>query len=368
MKFEGQQAAALQAVARWRKDARAAQVFRLFGYAGTGKTTLAKEIASTVKGVVLFCSFTGKASLVLRQKGCSPSSTIHSLIYKPVEDPATGETTFILNRDSDAATADLIIVDEVSMVGPDIGQDLLSFGRRILVLGDPAQLPPIKGTGFFTQAEPDFMLTEIHRQAKDSPIICMATDVREGRRLALGTYGESKVITRDQVDREEILRADQIIVGRNRTRRNFNARVRQLRDMPGHFPVSGDRLICLRNNRVKGLLNGGMWTAQHAKVGGGKTKRVIMEVLSLDDEMITKPLEVQVPVEFFTGAEEGLDWQVRKKHDEFDFGYAITCHKAQGSQYPHPYIFDESSVFRNNQRAWLYTSITRAAERVTVVI
>src|SRR3546814_10576979 len=89
------------------------------------------------------------------------------------------------------------------------------------------------------------MLTEIHRQAADNPIIRLSIDVREGRRLALGYYGESKVITRDQVDRDEILRADQLLVGRNRTRRSFNARVRELIGHGGRTPIAGDRLICL---------------------------------------------------------------------------------------------------------------------------
>lgn len=368
MKFEGQQATALSAVKGWLRDKRGKQVFRLFGFAGTGKTTLAKEVATMVGGQVLYCSFTGKAALVLKSKGCTPASTIHSLIYRPLEDPATGETTFILNEDSAAGTAALIIVDEVSMVGEDIGRDLLSFGTRILVLGDPAQLPPIKGTGFFTSGEPDVMLTEIHRQAADNPIIRLSIDVREGRGLALGHYGESKVITRAEVDQQEILTAGQVLVGMNKTRRAFNARIRTLLGRSSMLPEPGDRVICLRNNRIKKLLNGGMWTVQRARLTGAKHKRVAMEVISLDDDSILAPIEVETPIEFFHGTEEDLEWQVRKKHDEFDHGYAISVHKSQGSAWDHVVIFDESAVFRENRINHLYTAITRAAERVTVVI
>lgn len=321
-----------------------------------------------VPGQVLFCSFTGKAALILKSKGCTPASTIHSLIYKPIEDPVTGETTFILNEDSPASTADLIIVDEVSMVGEDIGRDLLSFGTRVLVLGDPAQLPPIKGTGFFTSGEPDIMLTEIHRQASDNPIIRLSIDVREGRKLALGYYGDSKVITRDQVDQEEVLAADQILVGLNKTRRAFNNRIRTLKNRVGLYPEAGDRVICLRNNKEKQLLNGGMWMVQRSHIVGAKHKRVGMEVMSLDDDSVIAPIEVQVPIEFFHGTEGDLEWRVRKEHDEFDHGYAISVHKSQGSQWDHVVIFDESRVFRENRMNHLYTAITRAAERVTVVI
>jgi exodeoxyribonuclease-5 len=159
------------------------QVFRLFGYAGTGKTTLAKELAKTVKGRVLYATFTGKASLVLRKKGCEDASTIHSLIYKVEVCEKTGEASFILNRDSDLADAALLIVDEVSMVGR-IWRRTCSASTKILVLGDPAQLPPVKDEGFFINAAPDVMLTEVHRQAQDNPIIRLSMDHPRGRPAA----------------------------------------------------------------------------------------------------------------------------------------------------------------------------------------
>ena len=149
MDFSPQQDDALKAVARWLKDGRP-QIFRLFGYAGTGKTTLARYFAEHVDGQVQFAAFTGKAAQVLRSKGATNARTIHSLIYRPrgeeaVADEATGKTsmspTFALNRQSPVARAKLIIVDECSMVDEQLGRDLLSFGTPILVLGDPAQLP-----------------------------------------------------------------------------------------------------------------------------------------------------------------------------------------------------------------------------------
>src|SRR5882757_10072335 len=166
--FSPQQDAALRAVAEWLKAkpgrGNTPAVFRLFGYAGTGKTTLARHLAEGVEGNVVFAAFTGKAALVMRARGCVDARTIHSLIYRPKEIESE-EPSFVLNDDSEAAQAKLIIVDECSMVDEELGRDLLSFGRPVLVLGDPAQLPPVKGGGFFTEAEPDFMLMEVHRQA-----------------------------------------------------------------------------------------------------------------------------------------------------------------------------------------------------------
>src|SRR5690606_32731904 len=136
-----------------------------------------------------------------------------------VEGATTGRKlrsrTFSLNRQSRVARARLVIIDECSMVDEELGRDLMSFGTPILVLGDPAQLPPISGGGFFTEHEPDHLLTEIHRQAQDNPIIRLALDVREGREIEYGDYGDARVIGRNEVDQDLVLSADQVLVGPN---------------------------------------------------------------------------------------------------------------------------------------------------------
>src|ERR1700691_5070343 len=202
MEWSPQQYAALKAVSLWLKRGEP-QVFRLFGYAGTGKTTLARTIADDSDGDVLFGAFTGKAALVLRSKGCKDARTIHSLIYRP-KDIDAEVPTFVLNEESAAAKASLIVIDECSMVDEELGRDLLSFGKPVLVLGDPAQLPPVKGGGFFTDAEPDVMLTEVHRHAADNPIIRLSMIVREGGRLTPGAHGDSRVLRREAIDAETV--------------------------------------------------------------------------------------------------------------------------------------------------------------------
>jgi ATP-dependent exoDNAse (exonuclease V) alpha subunit len=362
MEWSSQQAAALKAVSKWTKDRRAKQVFRLFGYAGTGKSTLAQEIARNVNGVVIFATFTGKASLVLKSKGCAGARTIHSLIYK-VDDPDAEVIEYVLNPDSEAYGASLIIIDEVSMVDDELGRDLESFGVKILVLGDPMQLPPIRGDGYFTNQEPDVMLTEIHRQAADNPIIRLSMDVREGRALICGHYGDSKIIRRADLARDEVLLADQVLVGMNKTRRAFNGRIRALKDFTSPLPQVGDKLICLKNNRERGLLNGSLWTANQVGVANGRVKMNVASLDGLDD-----PGEVNVLQEFFLGTEDDLDWKLKRMSDEFTFSYAITVHKFQGSQASNIMLFDESASFRENQIRHRYTGITRAADRITIVI
>src|SRR5438045_4940843 len=242
--FTPHQEQALQAAADWLKarpgQPGTPQVFRLFGLAGTGKTALARHVAEAVDGEVKYAAFTGKAALVMRNKGCDSASTIHSLIYRARE---TGDEqpSFELWDDAPASKAKLIVIDECSMVDAELGRDLLSFGAPLLVLGDPAQLPPIQGGGFFTNAEPDAMLTEIHRQAQDDPIVRMSMDVREGRELDIGRYGESEVVSRKELDPDRVMGADQVLVGRNNTRRAYNMRVRQKQNIDDPLPVPGHK-------------------------------------------------------------------------------------------------------------------------------
>ena len=374
MQFSPQQDAALKAVDRWLKEGRK-PIFRLFGYAGTGKTTLARHFAEHVDGSVQFAAFTGKAAQVLRSKGATNARTLHSLIYRPrgeeaVEDETTGKTsiapTFSLNRQSPVAKAKLVVVDECSMVDEQLGRDLMSFGTPILVLGDPAQLPPISGGGFFTEHEPDHLLTEIHRQARDNPIIRLALEVREGREIDYGEYGAARVIGRDEVNQDLVLSADQVLVGTNRTRRRYNQRLRQLKGFDASYPQAGDKLVCLRNDPAKGLLNGSLWkvmTSSRETVNPGINLLVSPE----EDDPDRGVAKIKLLKAAFENPDEEIPWQQKKRFDDFDYGYALTVHKAQGSQWNEVVLFDESFAFRETRQRWLYTAITRAAERLTVV-
>jgi len=361
-KWSSEQSAALDKVRRWLRDGEP-QVFRLFGYAGVGKTTLARHIAEGAQGEAVFAAFTGKAALVLRSKGCVGASTIHALIYRASEG-AEGAPTFTLNHDGPASKAGLIVIDECSMVDAELGRDLLSFGKPILVLGDPAQLPPVKGGGFFTESEPDVMLTQIHRQAENNPIIRLSEIVRAGGEVAYGTYGESRIIRREEIEAAMVLEADQVLVGMNRTRRLYNQRIRTLGGKTEILPVAGDKLVCLRNDRTKGLINGGLWRVEEL---GGVRKDFIKMTVRSEDEPGRASAKVAVLKAFFEGTEADLAYPVRRESDEFDYGYALTVHKAQGSQWDKVVLFDESRAFREHQARWLYTAVTRAARQLTIV-
>jgi exodeoxyribonuclease-5 len=172
-------------------------------------------------------------------------------------------------------------------------------------------------------------------------------------------------VRKSDLDPQRVLDADQVLVGRNATRRAYNNRMRERRGFEGELPIAGDKLVCLRNNRKKGLFNGGLWSVKAR--GGRKTGIMTLQLLP-DDDTGRRGVKVSVRPECFTGGIEEIDWPRRKPYDEFDYGYVLTVHKAQGSQWDDVVLFDESFAFPDSRERWLYTGITRAAKRLTVVV
>ncbi|MEL7430576.1 MAG: ATP-binding domain-containing protein, partial [Pseudomonadota bacterium] len=156
---------------------------------------------------------------------------------------------------------------------------------------------------------------------------------------------------------ELVLDADQVLVGINRTRRRYNERLRELKDFEGPLPAAGDKLVCLRNDPQKGLLNGSLWQVTSA----ARTVKPFMNVLlkSEDEGVERYSAKVKLLKAAFEEPEKEVPWQIKRRHDDFDFGYALTVHKAQGSQWDEVVLFDESYAFREHRDRWLYTAITR---------
>lgn len=429
------QAAAIREIRDWfetRTDAQ--QVFRLFGYAGSGKSTVLKfaldelglsphrsaKDGPCVPGVVT-ATFTGKAALVLTRKG-TPARTIHSLIYSVTEateeeveaagkrlreaedaarrlsgfDRTTAEAAveamrqalsamkhprFALNPQSDAADARLIVLDEVSMVGEDMARDLMSFGKPILVLGDPGQLPPIKGDGAFTRDEPDVMLTEIHRQAAESAIIRLATMARTGEPIGFGSYDAHVAkMRKGDVTPEQALHGGQLICGMNATRLQINNAMRAAAGLGDTWLPTGaaEKIVCLKNQNDLGLING-MFVTLEDIVDEGSL--FFSAVVTDEDGRRVGPVDRDGRpgrLRLYKGHFEDhvafdrtrhdRDWKAKRLLTEATFGWAITAHKAQGSQWENVIVWDDGlGRTEIDRRRWLYTAITRA-ERGLVLL
>lgn len=364
MDFSPQQTKAISMIMDWKKSFNY-PFFYLAGYAGTGKTTIARHIAEKFGGKAVYMAYTGKAAVVMRKSGCFGAATIHSTIYKSKQDPVTGKFKQKFDHHGACSTANVIIIDEASMVDEYIAKDILRYGKPIIVLGDPAQLPPVRGAGFFTADEPNMMLTEIHRQAEDNPIIKLATSVRMGESLLHGSYGASSVIDKAEFAPENILKANQVLIGKNRTRQLYNNRMRELLGREGLLPVAGDRVVCLKNDHGMGLFNGGIHTV--VKVGKGPDDKHIEIVVKSEDFPEHDFVEAIVRKEFFQGGYANIDWKELRGTQQFTYGYALTVHKSQGSQWDNVILFDESGAFGKDAKKHLYTGITRAAKTIQIV-
>ena len=396
-----QQAQAIGSVRSWlRMGSRLRPFFYLAGYAGSGKTTIIPDLIDACgldgEHQVAFCAPTGKAALVmgrkLRAAGLAADTrTVHRTIYTPPEVREKGwadDLTF--HRDPQAWVASegckLIVVDEASMIGNRIGRDLMSFGKPVLAIGDPGQLPPVEDAGYFTAGEPDFFLSEIHRQARDNPIIALATDVRLGQPLRHGRMGDQVRIAPpgsvDVPDRVEAM--PQVICGTHRRRWTLTALVRDTLGFTGKFPQPGERLICCKNSMVlPELINGvGAVSTAPVAIAADDAYAAVLYGVNEDGQPLSHdPHGAPAPVRCYRGLFDEHDLRERgavhgdrqaakykwRELEHFDWGWAITCHKSQGSAWDDVLVWDESHVFRDDWKRWLYTAITRAAVRLTVI-
>lgn len=388
------------------------QIFVLCGYAGTGKTFLVDYVVRAL-GLVAgesaaFVAPTGKAASVLIQSGV-PATTVHSLIYTREEDIEVDENGEVISeqflrfvkKESIDSKIKLIVLDETSMVSDDVLRDLLSFGVKCLCCGDPAQLPPVGGSNTLLST-PVITLKEIVRQERDNPIVRLAARVRAGERPAYGEDGCVSVIPRRALDadarRALFTQADQIIVGTNRTRAMINREVRAIRGISPDrvLPQDGEKIICTLNDWSKPLDERGDFHLVNGIIGRCYRVREQLDGLGqldfqpdfLAERVEDLPFDTGVFVrgQYYHGygnraclltngilvhennREMLRRFKVRREDTvcRFEFAYAVTCHKAQGSEYDFVVVIDESGYFEDGKE-WLYTAVTRAKKRLVIV-
>lgn len=363
------------------------------GYAGSGKSTLVRFIIDALEvdeEDVAYVAFTGKASNVLKQKGCPNATTAHKLLYwaKPTKD---GKFIFTEKESLDHQYK-VIVVDEVSMLPKIMWDLLLSHGVYILACGDPFQLPPIDKTqDNHVLDTPHIFLDEIMRQAKESEIIRLSMHIREGLPLQnfIANGEQVQVVDKSKVVTGMFLWADQILCATNDKRHNINNLVRQLKGF-GDEPQPNDKIICARNN----------WDI-FGTCGSPLTNGAIGRCETFERSMISTPYYMKcgpIPIayvdlitdegEVFSGLEIDYtalttgrkfltpqqEYQLSKAKMygdppmEFAYGYAITTHRAQGSEWNKVLVFEERFPFDKTEHArWLYTACTRASEKLVVI-
>lgn len=364
---------AIEEAEKWHK-LQNEQFFSIHGYAGSGKSTLVEYLIHKLglEHNVAYVTFTGKASLVLNQKGCS-ATTIHHLIYEPKACVINGVPTVKFEKvEALSARIKLIVIDESSMVSEEILKDLAGYKVPILAIGDPEQLPPIGKTNFLMQ-HCNVFLNEIHRQAANNPIIYLSMLARNHEEIPYGLYSKNVMVLRRRDLRDcTLLTADQVICGKNATRKTLNERIRLL--LHGEsidHPVINDKLICLKNNWQLvlddyPLINGMIGYIQGLRYYNSKTNEARLD---FRPDFLDKRYFENIKANF------GAIYNKPFKNDSeledrdmnfFDYGYAITCHKSQGSSFNKVVVYEETLDPKMHAR-WLYTAITRAEKQLVLV-
>lgn len=410
-----------ESILDWTKSQRG-DLLTVGGVAGSGKSTLLGLLAAETDLKIAYICFTGRASSVLGRKlkaaGVETTSrsqadderrtsgrwghlfyspfsaeasypfcgTIHRLVRRAVIDNVTEELLGWAEREQLDRNYDLIVLDEASMVDSKLIHSIKRHGVRILAVGDHGQLAPVMGDGSLMQ-NPDLRLEKIHRQAEGSPIIQLSRAIRErgvmdrsladGRRLIFGSVADLRRKVLPEIIQKPRLDTA-FLCWRNQTRIETNRTAREYLGYAGLPPQLGEPIICLRNyppvyNGMRGLM-------------------VDSSVQPFPEEWWVLRARIEFPDEGIpaAGYEVCRDQFHRpetfKSVDElkakgikvgsmgdagrlFDFGYALTVHKSQGSQFQHAVVMvDWRQNYQDEaMRRLAYTAVTRASERLTVL-
>jgi exodeoxyribonuclease-5 len=364
------------------------------GFAGTGKSTLVRYIINALcveEDRVCYCAFTGKAAEVLKKKGNKNVCTLHRLLYDHIPKPAGG----FFRKPKPKIDYDVVVVDEVSMAPKSLMDLLLKHKVYVICLGDPFQLPPIdKDEDNHLLDHPHIFLDEIMRQEADSEIIQLTMKIRNQEPIDFYNGNEVKVIPYSELNTGVLLWGDQVLTATNAKRQSINNQMRALNGRTGD-PQDGDKVICLRNyweefsENGDPLVNGTIGILQNSFQSWRELPRFIRSDIKkfdllIGDLVIPETQDMYTLTEMdrqmiITG-EKCCDWRLsyqlgklRQTHGEivpkeFAYAYAITCHKAQGSEWSKVVILEERFPFDKTEHArWLYTACTRASEKLVLV-
>lgn len=362
------------------------------GYAGVGKSTLVKfaiEALDVSPEKVAYATYTGKAAEVLRKKGNSNAMTLHKLLYDSIPRQGGG----FIRIPKKTLDYDIVLIDEISMAPKSMLEMLLKHKVFCIFMGDNFQLPQIdKNEAHDFLQHPDIFLSTVMRQAEESEIIRLTMQIRNFQPLQINEGKEVKIMSKNDLSMNALLWADQVICATNAKRNKLNQDMRAALGYSGD-PQEGERVICLQNywdsvsTQGEALVNGTtgfLHSPRNDKIVVPKFCRInkmtlpIIEADFITEEGGVFP-RVRMDRKLITEGESSLTWEeayalgrLKKKIDiipsQFDYGYAITAWKAQGSEWKKVLVLEENFPFIKVDHAkFLYTACTRASEKLVLV-
>lgn len=376
IEYNEQQKEAIAKAVKWYRDYQDGKdvkpFFFLAGYAGTGKTTVAREIARQCAQAsrIAYVAPTGKAASRLRLKGCVGAQTLHKFMYV-LAGEIKGELEFV-EKGTLEDTPLLIVADEVSMVNDWDGGNLLHREIPVLALGDLGQIPPVTGEPWLEANDCDYNLDIIERNGGN--IVRAAFYIRTGGRLPEREYDDVKVYSRRYTLADVARHLDEnsvMLCSYNSTRQLLNMKARiELGYSEMRMPQIGEKLLCTFNQHSYGFMNGEQcilleikdipeW---HLQPGEESEFYKIIKVKSLTDDEIK---EVKLNLACFLGYDEEERKKAMRAAGGFDFGYALTIHKSQGSEWDNVMVVEEF-LKGSPYHQLMYTAVTRAVKHLTV--
>lgn len=363
------------------------------GYAGTGKSTLVKFIIDALdvdKDKVAYATYTGKAAEVLRKKGNPNAMTLHKLLYDSIPRQGGG----FIRIPKKQLDYSIVVVDEVSMVPKTMVDMLLKYKVYVIFLGDPFQLPQIDKKETHTLLDkPHIFLDQVMRQAAESEIIQLTMKIRNGEDIPFMHGKEVIVAPKAELVTGHLTWADIIICATNKTRHNMN---RQKRELLGYSGVlqTGERIIVKRNywedcdEDGNALVNGTVGTVANpyesfvripSYVKNDRRDLPLIGCIFTPDG--GKSFDTfEIDKDYLLKEEPCVDWRVSYQLGKLKpkigdilpkqatYGYALTCHAAQGSEFDKVLVIEESFPFdKVEHQRWLYTAATRSAEKLVLV-
>jgi len=362
------------------------------GGPGTGKTTIVKGILQVLEQLDLKCQLaapTGRAAKRLTEVTGQEASTIHRLLEAGL-DPHTGKTYFARDEEN-PLKADAYIIDEMSMVDIRLLSSLLRAipeGKRLILVGDPDQLPPVGPGAPFSDclrsgALPGIRLTEIFRQAQESLIVMNAHRINHGELPVRGRKTDDYFFLPCATEEE----VAQTIAGLCTTR------------LPEKMGIPSDQIQVLTPTRKGGVgtwgLNGLLQSRLNPPSPQKKERRFadftfregdrVMQIKNNYDILWKKTDGSAVGSGIFNGdigtvtaidpGAEILRVVFDDRETEYEFSqlhelepaYAMTVHKSQGSEYRAVVLAAWSGSPYLLSRSVLYTAVTRARELLVIV-